>query len=83
MAKSLDDTLRGLAKRGELTYLSILSNGDGFRATYSPATHWGHGFGEDPTDPVGAIQSAIKNFRKPGRAEADIEADPEVAELLS
>ena len=82
MPKSLEDTLRGLAKRGEITYLSILSNGNGFRATYSPAMNWGHGFGESD-DPVVAIQAAIKNYGEPGRAKVDIDADPEVAELLS
>lgn len=82
MPKSLEDMLRGLAKHGELTYISVLSNGKGFEATYSPASYWGHGFAVSD-DPVMAIQAAIKNFRKPGYVEPDSETDPEVAALLS
>lgn len=82
MAKSLETLLRDIAKSGELNYISLIPHASGFAATYSPTTRIGHVFAEDP-DPAKAIMMAIKNFRKPGHAEADIEADPEVAELLS
>jgi hypothetical protein len=80
MSKSLEDILRGLAKRGELSYLSIIPRGDEFSASYSPASNWGHGHGQD-TDPVKAILDAIR-FASPVRKRKP-DVDPEVAELLS
>ena len=80
MAKSLEDTLRQLAKSGELNYISLIPHAGSFAATYSPTTRIGHVFAEDP-DPAKAIMMAIKNFRKPGHAAPEM--DPEVAELLS
>jgi hypothetical protein len=48
----LEDTIRDLAKRGELTHLSLAPNpsGKGWRATFAPASVFGvcHGGDEDP-----------------------------------
>lgn len=65
---TLEETLRILANAGELTHLSVITRaGKGrlgaiFSASYSPASKWGHGFGEDP-DPVNAIMKAIGDER--------------------
>jgi hypothetical protein len=61
-AGKLDETLRALAERGELTYLSVVpiagKGGIVFSARYTPATGFGHGDGSD-ADPVEAILKAI------------------------
>lgn len=68
---SLEDTLRVLANAGELTHLSIIpraGKGPGgtiFSASYSPASVWGAGFGED-ADPVVAMLKAIGDDRFKG-----------------
>jgi len=68
---SLEDLLRTLANAGELTHLSIIPRsgkgpgGTVFCASYSPATAWGSGFGEDP-DPVNAIIKAIQDEKFKG-----------------
>jgi hypothetical protein len=60
---SLEDRIRELARKGELTYLSVIPhagrNGEIiFSATYSPAKKWGHSYGED-ADPVLALEKAM------------------------
>lgn len=67
MPDSLEEKLRGLAKKGELNYISITPKWDGkkhtgFSATYCPSSGFGYGFGID-TDPVVAILSAIRNWK--------------------
>lgn len=58
----LEQTLRDLAERGELTYLSVVpiagKGGIVYSARYTPATGFGHGDGSD-ADPVGAMLKAI------------------------
>lgn len=90
MAKSLEDRLRELAKRGELNYVSLIPSPGGFSATYSPTTRVGHVFAED-IDPATALMLALKTApvlmketrRRKADIKVDIEDDPEVAELLS
>jgi hypothetical protein len=85
MAKSLEDMLRDLAARGELSYLSIIPSPGGFEATYSPASKFGHVFARD-ADPATALMLALKNAPKligAARRSRVVDIDPEVAELLS
>jgi len=81
MPKSLEDTLHDLAKKGELTYFSIVPSPGGFEATYSPASKFGHSWAED-VDPVKAGLAAIGEMQRP-RKSAKLEDDPEVTEMLS
>lgn len=57
---NLEDTIRDLATRGELTHLSLAPNqsGPGWRASFAPASHFGVCFGGD-LDPVKAILLAV------------------------
>jgi hypothetical protein len=64
MSATLDNKLRELAARGELTYLSICPRAGGFAAVYSPASKWGHGSGSD-SDPVEACIKAIDAVKLP------------------
>lgn len=77
---ALDKTLRDLAARGELTYLSLSpvagKGGSGnkgnvvFAAIYSPASTFGHGRADDP-DPVKAILKAIESVKLPKPKDED------------
>ena len=77
---TLEEQLRDCAKRGELNYLSIIPMRNGFSATYAPATHCGHGFG-DHADPVEAIRLAIKDWKPPRRKSAEPKIDAVPADL--
>lgn len=61
---SLEDMIRAAARNGELTHLSLTPiagkgpKGVSWSASYSPASKWGSGFGNDP-DPVKALKLAI------------------------
>lgn len=73
-AKSLEDTLRLLAKQGELNYISVVPlplkgapGNVGFSTTYAPATNCGHGFGMS-ADPVESILLAIDDWKSQKRA---------------
>ena len=66
----LEDRLRALAAKGELTHISLTPRHDGkkflgWAASYAPATGWGPGFALD-ADPVTAILMAIESW-KPAR----------------
>jgi len=66
----LEERIRDLAERGNLTHISLTPRHDGrkllgWAASYSPATGWGQGFGLD-ADPVTAILTAIDDW-KPAR----------------
>lgn len=90
---NLEDTIRDLTARGELTHLSLAPNptGKGWRATFSPASVFGVCHGGDP-DPVKAMLLAIDGaklrrkatFKDDARiAQSDVEvvADP-AADLM-
>src|ERR1035437_103027 len=76
---TLDELVRDLAKRGELTHLSLIPHGTGWSASYSAASPAG-GFGRaEADDPVGALFGAVadvkpRKFRKKPHAEIDITA---------
>lgn len=74
MSKSLEETLRLLAKQGELNYISVVPlplkgapGNVGFSTTYAPATNCGHGFGMS-ADPVESIILAIDDWKSQKRA---------------
>ncbi len=62
----LEDLLRDLAARGELTHLSIVAvagKGPGgvvYSGSFTPAAQFGHGFSRD-ADPVKAIFEAVRD----------------------
>ena len=64
----LEDLLRDLAARGELTHLSIVAvagKGPGgvvYSGSFTPAAQFGHGFSRD-ADPVKAIFEAVEQAR--------------------
>ena len=60
---SIEDRIRELAKKGELTHLSLIPRIDRngvitFSASYAPSKKWGHSYGED-ADPVTAMEKAL------------------------
>ena len=63
---SLETTLRDLAARGELTYVSVVpvagKGGIVYSATVAPASKFGHVFGRD-ADPVKAILKACAELK--------------------
>jgi len=61
---TLEDTLRDLAKRGEITHISLTPSAKGWRASFSPSSITGASFGED-RDPVNRSCS-----RSPARSSA-------------
>jgi len=77
MSDELSDLIRDLAKRGELTHLSLspreieLGNNKkvkGWGATFAPASTFGNTFGED-TDPVVALLNALNDAKLRHRSE--------------
>lgn len=99
MSENLEALIRDLAKRGELTHLSLsprmIERGQkkvaGWGAIFAPASNFGNTFGED-TDPVEALKSAINDAklrRKPEFADGEgakvrpAKASPEPADDLS
>lgn len=86
---NLEEVIRDLAARGELTHLSLAPNpsAKGWRATFSPASVFGVCHGAD-LDPVKAILLAIDGakikrrapFKDDARiAQPDVEVVPEPA----
>src|ERR1700688_3234648 len=59
----LAEKLRALADAGNFSHLSIISNGKGYHASFSPASTWGRGMG-DGADPVEAVLMAIERAPK-------------------
>lgn len=76
---NLDETIRDLAARGEVTHLSLAPNpsGKGWRATFAPASHFGVCFGGD-VDPVKAIMLAIDGAKL--RRKAPFKDDARIAQ---
>jgi hypothetical protein len=71
MSQSLEDTLRDLAKRGEISHISVApsQNGKKFRASFTCCSKFGISFAEDD-DPAKAIMLACTTAKmKPQRAE--------------
>lgn len=76
---SLEEMIRDLAARGELTHLSLAPNpsGKGWRATFSPSSVFGVSHGGDP-DPVKALMLAMDNAKL--RRKAPFKDDPRIAQ---
>jgi hypothetical protein len=82
----LEEKLRAIVAKGELTYLSVASvagkgpGGVEFAATYAPASKWGQGFGRDP-DIVKAIEKALVDHRMPDLVKKLSSVSPEAAAI--
>jgi hypothetical protein len=82
-AITLDERLRDIAARGELTYLSLIpvagkgTDGVVWSASYSPASAWGHGMARH-ADPVEALMLAIDEKLPPERRRKTPMASEEV-----
>jgi hypothetical protein len=59
MSASLEDMIRDLALRGELSHLSIAPRGNGWSVSFCPTSKFGVFFGEHK-DPVEAIKAALE-----------------------
>lgn len=65
---SLEDMIRAACANGEMTHLSVCPragkgpNNITWHASFSPASKWGAGFGED-IDPVKAMKLAMTDTR--------------------
>jgi hypothetical protein len=76
MSENLEDLIRDLCKRGEMTHLSLVprvisqgtKNVHGWGASFSPASTFGNTFGED-TDPVVALKNALNDAKLRRRPE--------------
>jgi hypothetical protein len=64
---TLEDTIRSLAARGEISHISLTPKGAGWRATFAPCSTFGVAFAED-ADPCRAIQLACDAPRLKRRA---------------
>lgn len=61
---TLDDLIRSMAARGELSHLSLALklDGSGWRASFSPASNWTVSIAEH-RDPATALQMAIEDAK--------------------
>ncbi len=74
---TLEDTIRDLAKRGEISHISLVPSQGGktWRATFAMCRHFGVSFAED-ADPVKAVLLALTTAKlKKPRAVIDLVAD--------
>lgn len=71
---TLDETIRGLVARGDLTHLSLTpsQNGKLWRASFSPSSVFGSSFAED-ADPIAALIRAMTTMKLKSRAPSDRE----------
>jgi hypothetical protein len=80
---NLEDVLRDLAKRGEISHISLVpsQNGKLWRASFAMCSKFGVSFAED-ADPAKAIIIACTTAKtKPQRAaKHHIEAEPEASD---
>lgn len=76
---NLEDMIRDLAKRGELTHLALTPtpSGTAWRAVFAPASQFGVCHGADP-DPVKAMLLAIDGAKL--RRKAPFVNDPRIAQ---
>ena len=82
MTQTVDDVLHDLAKRGEISHISLTPNsrGDGWCASFTMCSRFGTSFAED-RDPAQAIiracTSAKMKPRPAAKKHTDIDAEPE------
>lgn len=69
MVANLEDTIRDLAARGEISHISLVPSQKGklFRATFAPCSVFGVVFAED-VDPVNALMKACTEAKIKRRA---------------
>jgi hypothetical protein len=82
---TLDETLRALAKRGEISHISLApsQNGKMWRGAFAMCSKYGVSFAED-ADPVQALMLACTTAKmKPRRAEKQPHVLNQTAELVS
>lgn len=60
---TLEEQIRATAKRGELTYLSVIFSAGKWRAVYTPASSFANVHAES-SDPVEALIAALKGGKK-------------------
>ncbi len=70
--KTLEEQIHDLARRGELTHLSLTPRGNTFVASFAPARAMGVFYGED-ADPVKAIRAALACTRKPAPSKDEMD----------
>ena len=58
----LEERIREMAAKGNLTHISVYFSGGQWRAVCTPADRSGQGHGSHKSDPVAAIESAIDNI---------------------
>lgn len=76
---TLEEKIRGLAAKGELTHISIAAKDGMFYANYAPASASGYAQGVD-ADPVTALEAALAASPiKPKRVRKPAESEPEPA----
>ena len=78
-AKSLEDTLRDLAARGEISHISLVPSQSGkmWRGSFAMCSHFGVSFAEDK-DPVQALMLVLTSAKlKKPRASINLKPEPE------
>lgn len=73
---TLDERIRDLVKRGELTHLSLTPTANGWSASYSPASVFGNSHAEH-ADPVQALIAAFDGIKVKRRAPKHMKPTPE------
>jgi hypothetical protein len=85
MTQTVDDVLRDLAKRGEISHISLTPSQSGkfFRASFAMTSLFGVSFAED-ADPAKAIIKACLSAKLKTRRKAStiIHNDPEIDALM-
>lgn len=78
---TLEEIIRGLVGRGELSNLSLSMNGSHtkWRASFVPCSVFGQSFAED-VDPIKALMTALTDVKLKSR-KAPLHADPRVASI--
>lgn len=70
--QNLEDVIRDIIARGEMTHLSLTpsQNGALWRASFSPAKNFGNSFAEDK-DPIAALMRAMTSAKLARKAPTD------------
>lgn len=80
MTTPLEDKIRELIGRGEMTHFSLAPTPDGkrWKAAYSPSSVFGNSIAED-ADPIKALMSAFDGIKLKRRASPSLKPTPEPA----
>lgn len=66
-SERLGDMIADMARRGELTHLSVAATDEGFKATYAPASAFGTSTATE-ADPCAAMIAAMEGIKVKRRA---------------